>query len=135
LPRGEQERDLFLVAGEPDRHGHARPDHAVGPRRLTDPGVLQDRLNLQHPALVLALFFLGRVVSAVFAEITLFAGCFNSLRDLDPQWSRAIIQFGLEPVVRLLGQPGDASFAGLGHGHSSALRGPAMSRGPWPAPM
>src|SRR5579875_1807089 len=113
--------------------GHSRANHAVGARRLADPRVLQDLLDLEDPALVLALLLLGGVITAVLTKIALLASRLNPLCDLDPQWSRALVQFGLEAVVRLLGQPGDASVAGLGHRHSSVLRGVAMSQESRPA--
>src|SRR5206468_13064608 len=49
LAGGEQERHLVVVLDEPDRDRHARADHAVGPRRPADAGVLQDVLQDDDP--------------------------------------------------------------------------------------
>src|SRR5690348_12241593 len=42
--RGEQERDLLVVASKPDSHRHAWANDAVRAGRLTDLGVLQNVL-------------------------------------------------------------------------------------------
>ena len=73
----------FVVAGEPDGHGHPRPDYPVGPRRLPDAGMLQDVLELDDPPLDLALLLLGGVVAAVLAQVTLIPGGLDLLRDVD----------------------------------------------------
>jgi hypothetical protein len=60
------------------------------------------------------------VVTAVFAEVTFFAGGLDLCGDLDSAIAREVIQLLLEPVVRLLGEPGDVGVAGFGHGYSSS---------------
>src|SRR5262249_58548348 len=82
-----------------------------------DPGVLQDVLDLPDPGLLLALLFLGCVVAAVLPQVTLFPGGFDLLRDLHTCWAREMVEFRLESVMRLLGEPGDV-LACLGHGYS-----------------
>src|SRR6266567_5002587 len=129
----EQERHLVLVALEPDRHRHAGTDHAIRPRRLPDARVVQDVLQLVDAGLLLALLLLRRVVTAVLAQVTLVPGRLDLLGDLDAAGPGEVVQLRLEPVVRLLGKPGDGVIAGLGHGYSSdAVR--TESAGPWQGP-
>ena len=66
----------------------------------------------------LALFVLGRVITAVLAQVALFASRFDLLRDIDAAPSGEVVELCLEPVKRLLGQPGDGLFTRLGHGYS-----------------
>src|SRR5229473_1918849 len=130
----EQEGDLVLVTGEPDRHGHARPDHALSPWRLADPGVLQDVLDLPDARLLLALLLLGRVVAAVLPQVALVSGGLDLLRDLHTRGAGQIVELRLESVMRLLGEPGDI-LARLGHGYSlpacERMRSAGASRAPW----
>src|SRR6516164_11361365 len=65
LAGGEQEGDLVLVAGEPDRHGHPGAHDALGPWRVAYLCVLEDVLDLPDPGFLLALFLLGGVIAAV----------------------------------------------------------------------
>ena len=131
LARGQQERDLLVVADEADGHRHAGADHAIRARRLADPGVLQNVLELEDPAFLLALLLLGRVVTAVLAQVSLVAGSLDLFRDIDAPLHREIVELGLKPVVRLLGKPGDAFIARLGHGHSSVLRRAHLAAACW----
>src|SRR5712691_370594 len=119
LPGREQECHLVLVALEPDRHRHAGTDHAIGARRLPDTRVVQDVLQLVNAGFLLALLLLRRVVTAVLAQVTLVPGRLDLLGDLDTAGPGKVVQLGLEPVMRLLGQPGDGVIARLGHGYSS----------------
>ena len=64
--------------------------------------------------LLLALLLLGGVVAAVLAQVALLAGLLDLAGDLGAAPTGEILELRLEPVVRLLGQPGDT--AGLGHG-------------------
>ena len=50
----------------------------------------------------------------------LVAGGIDLVRDLHPSRPREMIQLGLQPVVCLLGKPGDVVVACLGHGYSLA---------------
>src|SRR6185312_9556600 len=135
LARGEQEGDLVVVAVEADGHRHPRADHAVGPRRLPDLGVLQDVLDLVNAGLLLALLLLGRVIPTVLAQVALVAGSIDLVRDLHSPWPREMIQLGLQPVVCLLGKPGDVVVACLGHGYSLAAgRTVKVHRSPARAP-
>src|SRR5215472_14511921 len=59
LAGSTQERDLVLVALEPDGHRHAGAYHAVGARRLPDPGGFEYLLDRPDAGLLLALFLLG----------------------------------------------------------------------------
>src|SRR5262249_1535577 len=94
LTGGQQERPLVVVLDEPDRDRHARPDHAVGPRRPADAGVLQDVLERDDPRLDLALLVLGRVVPAVLAQVPFLAGRLDLLRDIDAPRSRKVAKCG-----------------------------------------
>src|SRR5215467_10105800 len=118
LAGGEQERDLVLVSGEADRDGHARAYDPVGAGRLADPRVVQDVHDLEDPALPLALLFLGGVVAAVLPQVALVPGGLDSLGDLRAPFAREVVQLRLEPVIRLLGEPGDAVITGFGHKNS-----------------
>ena len=84
-------------------------------RRLADLRRLEQLLELADPGLALALLVLGGVVAAVLLEVAFLAGCLDPADDLGPAVTGEVVQLVLEPVVGLLGQPGDA-FAGLGHG-------------------
>jgi hypothetical protein len=86
-------------------------------------------LEQDDPGLDLALLILGRVVAAVLLQVALVAGRLDLLRDIDAPRSGKVVKLGLEPVVRLLGQPGDGLFARLGHGHSLVLRWTNFVRG------
>ena len=54
----------------------------VGPWRLPDASMLQDVLELDDWPLDLALLFLGGVVAAVLAQVTLIPGGLDLLRDV-----------------------------------------------------
>src|SRR5439155_9600060 len=118
LAGGDQEVHLVVALAEPDRDRHARANHAVGAGRAADARVLKYVLQDDDPRLDLALLGLGRVVPAVLAQVAFFPGRLDLLRDIDAPRSGEVVKFGLEPVVRLLGQPGDAVVARLSHGHS-----------------
>src|SRR5699024_1621259 len=122
LPGGEQEGDLLLVTGELDRDGHAGTDHTLGARRFADLRGAKELCELDDAVLHLALLFLGGVVAAVLLEVALLTGCLDLLRDLDAPITRQVVQLGLEPVMRLLGEPGDVVIAGLGHWNSLCTR-------------
>ena len=108
LPGGEQERHLFVVPDEPNSNLHARADHAVGARRAADAGALQDVLQGDDPRLDLTLLVLGRMVAAVLTQIPFLPGRLDLLGDFGGSRAWEVVDFGREPVVRLLGQPGDA---------------------------
>src|SRR6266849_1759801 len=126
----EQERHLVLVALEPDRHRHARTDHAIRARRLADPRVVEDVLQLVDAGLLLALLLLRRVVAAVLAQVPLVSGRLDLLGDLDTARPGEVVQLRLEPVVRLLSEPGDGVVARLGHGYSSRAERTGRPPGP-----
>src|SRR5260370_37245554 len=58
----------------------------------------------------------SRRVLAVLAQVALVPRRLDLLRDIDAPLSREVVELGLEPVDRLLGQPGDGFFTRLGHG-------------------
>src|SRR5262249_56689760 len=101
------------------------------PGRRAAPPFLGLGLEREDPPLVLAFLFLGGVIPAVLAQVPLFAGRLDLLGDVNASLSGEVVEFGLEPVIRLLGQPGDAVFARLGHGHSSVLRRTTSVRWGW----
>ena len=70
----------------------------------------------------LALLVLGGVVAAVLLQVALVPGGLDLLRDLYTPGPREVVQLRLQPVMGLLGEPGDV-LACLGHGYSlPALR-------------
>ncbi len=115
----EQEGHLGVLTLELDRHGHARAHDTVGTRRFADLRVRQDVGELVDSGLLLALLLLGGVVSAVLLQVALIPSRLDLLGDVDPALTGEVIQLGLEPVVRLLGKPGDSVVTSLGHKHSS----------------
>jgi hypothetical protein len=74
--------------------------------------------ELEDAALSLALLLLGGVVAAVFAQVAFVSGGLDFLGNLDAPCPREVVQLRLEPVIRLLGEPGDGVIAGFGHENS-----------------
>src|ERR1700678_349713 len=130
LAGGEQERHLVVVPGEPDGDRHARADHALRAGRRADARVVQHVLKSDDPRLDMTLLVLGRVVTAVLTQVAFRPGGLDLLGDIDAPRSGEMVEFGLKPVVRLLGQPGDAVIARLGHGYSSVRTGHATLHAP-----
>src|SRR5215472_9905222 len=96
LARGEQEGDLVLIAGEPDRHGHPGAHDTLGPGRVA--------------------------YLSVLPQVALVPGGLDLLRDLHTRGASQMVELRLQPVVCFLGEPGDV-LACLGHGYSlPALR-------------
>ena len=118
--RADEERLVLVVAVEADGDEHARAGHAVADRRVADLGRAQQLLQLHDPALLLALLLAGGVVAAVLLEIALFAPVVDLLGH-----GRAVVDQSLQlvrqPVVGVLGQPGDGGVVGRGHGGSPGV--------------
>src|SRR5215212_5457285 len=111
------EQEGQLLTAEVDGDHHARRYDAVVGGCGADLRALQQLGQLADPDLLLALLLLGGVVAAVLAEVALVSGGLDLLGDLGPAVPREVVTLGLQPVVRLLGQPGDV-LGGLGHGLS-----------------
>jgi len=94
----------------------------------------QDVGQLVDPGLDLALLFLGCVVAAVLPQVPLIPRGFDLLGDVDPALAGKVIQLALEPVMRLLSEPGDSIVARLGHKYSSHPLAELYSAGPRPGP-
>ena len=92
------ELDGDLCAG---RHG-GRAD-----RGLAHLDVLEHRLQLADPDLLLTLLLARGVVAAVLAEVALLAGLGDLCRHLRPALRLEVLKFGGEAIERLLSQPGD----------------------------
>src|SRR5215469_3235202 len=131
LAGGQKERDLLIVALESDGHRHARTDDPLRARRLADAGCLQNVDELTDPGFLHALLILGSVISAILSQVTFLPCSLNLLRDLDPARTGEVVELSLQPVVRLLRQPGVGVVARLGHGYSSVSCG---GSGPLPGP-
>ena len=94
---------VVAVALVDDRDDGARPDDA-GLGGGDDLGVLEDRLELADAALHVALLVLGGVVVAVLGEVAELAGPLDLRGDLDAAPRGEVVELGLQPVERLLGQ-------------------------------
>src|SRR6266516_1793793 len=119
LPRAEQERlGVVLVVVEVDGHDRAR-GHRVGLGCLAHVRPAQQLLQVADPPLLLALLLAGGVVTAVLPQVTLFASGVDLRGDHGPMRDE-LVEFGLQPVVRVLGQPRPLA---IGHSAiSSAFR-------------
>ena len=77
----------------------------VGLRRLADLGGAQQLLQVADARLLLALLLAGGVVAAVLPEVALLAAGVDLGGD-DRAVGDQLVELGLQPVVRVLGQPG-----------------------------
>jgi len=107
----------LVAIGEAHGDGHAGLHDAVVRGCLADAGTVQQLGQLADARLLLALLLLGGVVAAVLAKVTLLARGLDPGGQLVATFARHVVELGLEPVVRLLGQPGD-DLARTRHGNS-----------------
>src|SRR5699024_3829830 len=87
--------------------GHLHPrDDLLGVRRcLIDLRPTQHVLQLTDARLLLPLLLAGGVVATVLAEVALLTGSSDPRGDLRATLGRQVLQFGLELLVSVLGQP------------------------------
>src|SRR5436190_19793608 len=123
LARTDEEAFLLRVVTEVHRDDHARTGDAGLGRRLANLRLAEQLLQLTDACLRLALLLLGSVVAAVLLEISLFPRRLDPLDDLGAARAGEVVELALQPVVRLLGEPGDDGLAGLGHGNPPKTNG------------
>ena len=76
--------------------------HRVGGGRVADLGLTQEFLQVEDPALLLALLLAGGVVAAVLAEVTLLTAGVDLGGNGRPGCDQ-LVELGLQPVVSVLG--------------------------------
>jgi hypothetical protein len=79
-------------------------------------GVPEQDGELADTGLDLALFLFGRVVAAVFLEVSLLARGFDLLDDLRPAGAGKVVQLCLQAVKSFLGKPSCRRAVGGRHG-------------------
>src|SRR5690606_41897477 len=110
LPGTGQERlGVVGVVGEVDRHRGSRLHGAVA-RRLAHPGVAQQLLQRPDARLLAPLLLLGGVVAAVLTQVALFPTGVDLRREYRTVRDQ-LVELCPEPVVPLLGEPGDRTLA------------------------
>jgi len=72
---------------------------------FADFDVLEQSSQGANASFDLALLIFCSVVATVFFEVTLFAGSFNTLGNLFTTLNAEGVEFSLEAVIRLLGEP------------------------------
>ena len=105
LDGADQHALRLVVTFEDDGHDGPGSDHVHAPsRQLDDLGVLQDALEVQDPALHLALLLLGGVVVAVLGEVAQFAGRLDLAGDVDASAGGEVLVLGGEAGMRVGGE-------------------------------